>query len=177
MNDFRTYSAAFQVQQEDLRHYGVMGMKWGVRRYQPYPSNYNGKGVERLQTKHLNANSRNIQRNERAMEISKRKMDKSVKGSDSYKKWEKHFKESKASRDYAKAQINKILSKIDKKKFDVIKKERAGSFQTPGENAAWIASLLGFGPLAAIGVDLFNNVKDNGTMRSYTGYKVKRKKK
>ena len=29
---------------EDLRHYGVLGMHWGIRRYQPYPKDYAGKG-------------------------------------------------------------------------------------------------------------------------------------
>lgn len=32
------------LRDNELYHHGVIGMKWGVRRYQPYPSDYHGDG-------------------------------------------------------------------------------------------------------------------------------------
>ena len=70
----------------ELYHYGVRGMKWGVRRYQPYPSGHTGG---RFLGKMGSTSSRNYKSTSIRASISRMKNKKVDK---SFDKWKEESK-------------------------------------------------------------------------------------
>lgn len=57
--------------EEYLAHHGILGMKWGIRRYQPYPKGYKGDGKEVGDAAKGKSDSKKLSRKERKAEVER----------------------------------------------------------------------------------------------------------
>lgn len=115
--------------EEVLAHHGILGMKWGVRRYQPYPDNYSGDGkfvgkksarAERRQARHLAKTNTRIKN---AVDTGNKKKLKKYKDEMSPEEYEKKYAETvkngidNAVKDRDKSALKKYKDDLNKREY------------------------------------------------------------
>ena len=115
--------------EEVLEHHGILGMKWGVRRYQPYPDNYAGDGkfvgkktarAERRQARHVAKTNTRIKN---AVDTGNKKKLKKYKDEMSPEEYEKKYAETvkngidNAIKDRDKSALKKYKGDLNKREY------------------------------------------------------------
>lgn len=115
--------------EEVLEHHGTLGMKWGVRRYQPYPDNYSGDGkfvgkksarAERRQARHIAKTNTRIKN---AVDTGNKKKLKKYKDDMSPDEYEKKYAETvkngidNAVKDRDRSALKKYKEDLNKREY------------------------------------------------------------
>ena len=171
--------AEWNLNDNTLSHHGILGMKWGIRRFQPY-SKGDKKGKEVGEAAKKPTLSRVKKAEVNAGIKLGRAINKKVKAKRAYKKHAKELLGDKYLRDrilFGKRGIKRILDKVDNKGKTVKEAERSETIRFAAKQAASIALsqgasyLITSGKLSAIreGMNLRAFDKANNIIRT-TGY-------
>ena len=104
---------------DELTHYGVIGMKWGIRRYQPYPKGQSGKGVYKGKTKPPKVKKTHLSKKKQAEADMKSMTDQELRQRINRLQMEKQYKQLTAKEKSKGVKIaGSVLSKIGNKVVD-----------------------------------------------------------
>lgn len=165
---------------KDLLHYGVLGMKWGIRSYQPYQKGSKKEGREDFYTKYKIEKKLNTTYSNSTKKF-KKISSKVLKQQDVANKYYDKFAKKQQSRFSSKSSVNKSLDKATsaQRKLNDLKKNAAKWYKTMEEEFKKIDWDVGeLDPeIKRVGQsyidDLSKNAYDIFNMRPYDQYKKK----
>lgn len=93
------------MNQNELMHYGVLGMKWGIRRYQNYDGSYTKKGMQHYRKSEKEYDEA---KDKYKAKKAERKAGRATKDDVKYAKGEMKIAERKLKRDYKQLKRDKL---------------------------------------------------------------------
>ena len=117
-NDWLNFLEHRMVINNYLAHYGVEGMHWGIRRYQPYSTvpRKSGKGGKEIGAAKGGKEIGTVKRASKRIDVSKKYPNKDVQKL--YNKWDKKIAEKYSGKD-KKTIRKKLQDAIDNNKYDI----------------------------------------------------------